>query len=45
MNAPKLFSSLILVDPVIVPEYKDRTQQVLFYAGISLQRQESWASR
>ncbi|KLO07980.1 hypothetical protein SCHPADRAFT_908983 [Schizopora paradoxa] len=45
VNMPKLFTSLILADPVIVPEYKDRTQQVLFYASISLQRQESWSSR
>lgn len=45
VNIPRLFSSLILVDPVIVAEYKDRVQQVLHYAGISLQRQESWSSR
>ncbi|KLO12491.1 hypothetical protein SCHPADRAFT_921364 [Schizopora paradoxa] len=45
VNAPNLFSSLVLVDPVIVPQYNDRTSDVLHLARGAVQRRETWSSR
>jgi len=45
VSAPRLFSSVVLVDPVIVAEYIDRKPHVLHLIQGALQRRENWSSR
>ncbi|KAI0058358.1 hypothetical protein BV25DRAFT_1286064 [Artomyces pyxidatus] len=44
-NCPKLFSALVLVDPVIMPVEYDRSQRLRQYAMGALARRDTWSSR
>ena len=45
LTRPVLFSSLILVDPVIAPPYVDRSANVFALALGAVQRRHTWKNR